>query len=223
MLSELKPINLCVTGNMASGKTTFARFLAQLLDNACLVQEPVEANPFLPLYLADQRRWGFTAQLRYFADYVQTFEQATASKHHNYHLIDAGIWTNQMVYTQYLRDKQIITDEEYAFYQRMCNDILHAHPVPEADAFIFIDASPLICWQRMHQRGWSYQVASVELDYIDTLGQYFTQMKATIQQKSIPTLTLSSEEIDYTSIDGQHEALRRIEGFLDSHHLAHPR
>jgi deoxyadenosine/deoxycytidine kinase len=216
-------LNVCVTGNMASGKTTFARLLAAHLANACFVPEPVEANPFLAHYFMDQQRWGFTAQLRYFADYVRSYEDAINGQDYRYHVIDAGTWTNQAVYAKYLFDQHIMSDDEYAFYLRLCDDILRGHAIPEPDAFIFIDAAPLTCWQRMHKRGWPDQVAAVELDYIQTLDRYFQRMKQDIITKNIPALTLSSESIDYGTAAGQLEALDCTERFLDAHQLTNPR
>ncbi len=223
MFAQLHPINVCVTGNMASGKTTFAHLLATRLSNACFIPEPVEANPFLARYFVDQQRWGFTAQLRFFADYVQSFEQATSHHAFDCHVIDTGIWTNQAVYTRYLFDQHIMTEDEYAFYKRLCEDILRAHTMPQADAFIFIDAAPSTCWQRMHQRGWADQVAAVDLDYIETLDNYFQRMKQDLIASDIPVLALSSESIDFRTSVGQREALNRAERFLNSNQLTNPR
>jgi deoxyadenosine/deoxycytidine kinase len=217
-------LNLCITGNMASGKTTFARLLSSHLANACVIPEPVEANLFLSLYLLDQRRWGFTAQLRYFADYVQTFEHVVRASPCDCRIIDAGIWTNQFVYTKYLHDHAIITDDEFTFYQRLCADIVQAHPtITEPDAFIFIEASPETCLRRLHQRGHEYQTTSVTLDYMTTLHRYFHEMQRTMQSRHIPTLAISSADIDYTGSSGRDKALSLVEGFLDLHQLTYPR
>ena len=218
-----EPITICVAGNMASGKTTFARLLGECYANACYVPEPSETNPFLPLYMQNQARWGFTAQLRYFWDYVRVFKETIAQQRYDYHFVDAGLWTNRLVYLPYLHDAQIITDDEYAFYQMLCDTIEHAQTVPEPQGFIFIDAAPLTCWTRMHQRGLAYQVTAVELPYIEALDRHIDAMKQTLIAQNIPVLALSSEEIDYMSDAGRHEALDRVQRFLEAHHIAHPR
>ncbi|MEP7284484.1 MAG: deoxynucleoside kinase [Chloroflexota bacterium] len=217
-----KPITICIAGNMASGKTTFARLLGECYTSACYVPEPSEANPFLPLYLQNQVRWGFTAQLRYFWDYVRVFKETTAQQHYHYHFVDAGQWTNRFVYLPYLHESRIITADEYAFYLMLCDTIEQAQAVPEPQGFIFIDSSPLTCWQRMHQRGWHYQVTAVELSYIEALDRHIETMKQNLIIQNMPVLTLSSEEIDYLSDVGRREALDRVQGFLEVHHLAHP-
>src|SRR5215468_4181917 len=121
---------ICVTGNIASGKTTCAELLTAHFPNSCYVPEPHLANPFLPLYLKDKVRWGFTAQLRYYRDYALLYHQTTTQHNFAYHFVDAGIWTNRMVYVAYLRREQILTDDEYEFYQELCATIQQAQSIP---------------------------------------------------------------------------------------------
>jgi deoxyadenosine/deoxycytidine kinase len=208
---------ICVTGNIASGKTTCAELLAARFPNACYVPEPHLANPFLPLYLKDKARWGFTAQLRYFRDYALMYYQAASQGNYDYHFVDAGIWTNRMVYVAYLRQEQILTEDEYAFYQELCGTIQQAQSIPEPTAFIFVDAAPQLCWDRMNRRGWGYQVGAVDLPYIEALDTMLRTMKQTIAASGIPVLELSSEAIDFTTQSGQEEALDRVQRFLDFH------
>ncbi len=218
----MRPYNLCITGNIASGKTTFARMLTERYPDSCCVPEPYDRNPFLPLYLQDQRRWGFTAQLRYFWDYVQIFNQVTEGKRYRYHFIDAGIWTNRMVYGRYLYGEGIMSPDEYAFYETLCDTIQAVHHYPEPNAFVFLSAPEQICWERMRRRGWAYQVSAVELDYIGSLARYVEKMKQDIAARNIPILEISSGELDYTTSEGQAEALRRVQRFLELYERAHP-
>ena len=213
---------ICVTGNIASGKTTCAELLAARFPNACYVPEPHLANPFLPLYLKDKARWGFTAQLRYFRDYALLYHQTISQNSYDYHFVDAGIWTNRMVYVAYLRQEQIITADEYAFYQELCATIQQAQSIPEPIAYIFVEAAPQTCWERMTRRGWGYQVGTVDLAYIEALDAMLHTMKQAVAASGIPTLALSSEELDFTTESGQDETLGRVQRFLDFHQLPHP-
>ena len=208
-------LTICVTGNIASGKSTCASLLAECFPKSCYVAEPHLENPFLPLYLKDKLRWGFTAQLRYFRDYALFFQQTVSKSAYDYHFVDAGIWTNQMVYIPYLRQEQIITDDEYAFYREMCATIQHAYAVPDADAFIFVEASPQTCWDRMHERGWQYQVSGVDPAYIQALDTMLRAMWQTVTASGVPALTLSSEAIDFLSAAGQDEVSARVQRLLN--------
>jgi deoxyadenosine/deoxycytidine kinase len=213
---------ICVTGNIASGKTTCAELLATQFPNACCVPEPHLANPFLPLYLKDKPRWGFTAQLRYFRDYALLYHQIISQGAYDYHFVDAGIWTNRMVYVAYLRQEQIITEDEYAFYQELCDTIQQAQSIPEPAAYIFVEAAPQLCWDRMKRRGWDYQVGAVDLAYIEALDTMLRKMKQTVAATSTPVLELSSETLNFTTPSGQGETLGRVQRFLDAHQLLHP-
>lgn len=208
-------LTICVTGNIASGKSTCAKLLAEHFPNACYVSEPHLENPFLPLYLKDKPRWGFTAQLRYFRDYALFFQQTLSQHAYDYHFVDAGIWTNQMVYIAYLRRERILTEDEYAFYQEMCATIQHAYAIPAASAFIFVEASPQTCLDRMHQRGWHYQVSAVDLAYIEALDAMIRDMKQTVEATGVPALTLSSEALDFRTEADQAEVLARVQRLLD--------
>src|SRR5579859_268666 len=159
------PSIICVTGNIASGKSTLAQVLGTRIPDSCCVPEPHDQNPFLALYLRDQQRWGFTAQLRYFHDYVRAFEEARTHAAPRYFFVDTGLWTNRLVYVKYLYDEHLMTADEYDFYQGLSNRIQQGSAIAEPRAYIFVHAEPQTCWQRMKRRGWSYQTNAVEMTY----------------------------------------------------------
>ncbi len=214
-------LTVCVTGNIGSGKTTLTKLLAERFVNACYISEPHDINPFLPLYLKDKPRWGFTAQLRYFWDYARVYQQTVSQRSYDFHFVDAGIWTNRLVYAAYLRQEQIISDDEFTFYGELCDSIQQARSIPDPQAFIFIKASPQTCWDRMHRRGWQYQVSAIDLAYIEALHDMISAMQQTVSASGVPTLELSSEHLDFTTPAGQDEALAQVQPFLDLHQGTH--
>lgn len=215
-------LNIHITGNIASGKSTLGRLANEHIRNACLVSEPYEANPFLPLYLQDQPRWGFTSTIHYFWDYVRHYAVSTAKASCAYYFVDTGTWTNRLVYGEYLYHEGIITADEYAFYGTLCGLIERAYQHPQADGFVFVNASPQTCWERMHRRGWAYQTTTIQLAYIEKLDHYFQLMKQHIASKAIPMMEISSEDIDFTTPEGQREALGELERFLEGYQRPHP-
>lgn len=216
----MPPYTVCITGNIASGKSTLAALLAKRIRSSIYVEEPHTVNPFLPLYLRDRPRWGFTAQLRYYHDYAWALAEARASGNYRYYFVDTGIWTNLHVYARYLAESGQMSADEYDFYWMLCATIQRAYDVPDAGAYIFIDAAPQTCLERMERRGWEYQVGTIDLSYIQTLHLYFDKMARMVSQ-STPMLILSGEELDFTAEQGQREALRRVERFLNGDQLAH--
>jgi len=169
--------------------------------------------------LKDQQRWGFVAQLRYFWEYSQVYQEITRQQTCVYRFVDTGTWTNRLVYAQYLRDEQIINADEYAFYQTLCDTIQYTHQIPDPACYIFVHATPEHCWQRMIERGWSYQTTAVNLAYIQTLDRYFVQMHQTVSSANKPVLNLSSETLYFRTESGQRDALHQVEIFLKTHHI----
>jgi deoxyadenosine/deoxycytidine kinase len=198
---------------MASGKSTLVDLLAAHFDHACAIPETFEDNPFLPLFLQDNARWGFACQLRYFYDYIRVFDERSAGGGYRYHFIDAGAWTNRLIHGAYMRGEGVITPEEHAFYDEMCAVIERAYPQPDPFAFIYLRLAPEICLQRLQGRGWAFQ-APVSLDYLQTLHGYFERMAQTVPA---PVLTLDSAALDFRVEADQQTVLRRIEGFFRSH------
>jgi deoxyadenosine/deoxycytidine kinase len=136
--------------------------------------------------------------------------------------VDAGTWTNRLIYGEYLHHERIFTADEYSFYQSLCDLIERAYHHPQPDGFVFVNASPPTCWERMHRRGWAYQTATIQPAYIETLNHYFELMKRTVAGEAIPMMEISSEEIDFTIPDGQRKALGELERFLERYQLKHP-
>jgi deoxyadenosine/deoxycytidine kinase len=205
---------ICVTGNMASGKSTLAQTITQCLNEkhipALYIPEPHLDNPFLPLYLEDQVRWGFTAQLRYYYDYARIFAETIGTVSDGYFIVDTGLWTNQWVYMKYLLDAGKVTADEAEFYQTLCDNIRHTYIVPEPSGYVFIEVTAEICWRRLHERGWDYQINGITRDYLDTLHGYFERMQQSVSDHT-PTLLVSNEIQDFTKVENVASIIKWIE------------
>lgn len=205
--------NICIVGNISSGKSTLTHLLAQHIPNATEIPEEFGENPFLPLYLKEPRRWAFANATRYYYDYVRVFHERTAGQDDDWHFIDAGGETNRLVYGRYLLDEAIITRDEYEFYDLLCNVLQRAYAYPDPDAYIFVEASPETCHARMVRRGWEFQ-NRVRLDYLVRLLGYFTALHASVAQQGIPTFQISSEELDFTESQDAAHIVASVQKFL---------
>lgn len=205
--------NICIVGNVASGKSTLCHLLAQHIPNAAEVPEDFEENSFLGLYLKDPPRWAFANATRYYYDYVRVFQERTAGQSYEWHFIDAGGATNRLVYGLYLLNEGVMTRDEYQFYDQLCDVLQRTYAYPDPDAYIFVRASPETCYARMVQRGWVIQ-SSVTPEYLTQLPKYFDALRVTVAQQGIPTYQISSEEFDFTSPQGATRALASVQEFL---------
>jgi deoxyadenosine/deoxycytidine kinase len=214
-MNDPKPLrNICIVGNIGSGKSTLARFLGAAIPHSICIPENFDSNPFLKYYVANPPRWAFTNALRYFYDYARVYHELTVGRAFDHHFIDAGGATNRHVYVRYALEEKVMTPEENAFYETLCEMIERAYAYPEPDAYIFVESSPEACFARMQQRGWGYQTEHIELGYIVALRKYFYEYRVLLQEKQIPVLVLDSDILDFTSEQGRAEVLSRVRAFL---------
>lgn len=206
--------NVYVVGNIASGKSTLTRLLGAAIPDSVAILESFEQNPFLPLSVSDPPRWAFTNAVRYFYDYVRVYREATTARRYEHYFIDAGTATNREVYGSFLSGQAIITPDEFAFYNLLCDLIERAYAHPAPDAYIFIDASPETSWKRMRARGWEYQTRHVRLEYLEILNQYHAAFRARLIEKGMPVLLLDSDTLDWQTDAGRDFVVAQVRRFL---------
>lgn len=206
--------NICILGNIGSGKTTLTRLLGSAIPNSIVVPEKFDRNPFLPLFLQDPARWAFTNGIRYYYDYARVYRESVAGHTPDFVFIDAGGVTNRHIYGRYLLRNKIMTGAENGFYNTLCELIQHDFGYPEPEGYIFLDSSPEACFERMTRRGWKYQTDNVRLNYLVSLHHYFTSFRRAMQKTGIPMLVLNREKMNFKSKAGKAEALARVREFL---------
>lgn len=216
-MTETKPLrNICIVGNISSGKSTLTTLLANAIPNSVAIPEEFANNAFLELYVAEPPRWAFTNAVRYFYDYVRVYHELTTGHSYQHCFIDAGGATNRFVYGRYLRDEKIMTREENDFYELLCRIIERAYAYPECDAYIFLQSVPEKCFARMIARGWDYQKDFLKLDYLRQIEKYHRAFQQEIHAQHLPALDLDSDALDFTSEQGRAETLQRVREFLES-------
>eukprot|EP00007_Cunea_sp_BSH-02190019_P010042 CAMPEP_0174234950 /NCGR_PEP_ID=MMETSP0417-20130205/4555_1 /TAXON_ID=242541 /ORGANISM="Mayorella sp, Strain BSH-02190019" /LENGTH=274 /DNA_ID=CAMNT_0015313381 /DNA_START=105 /DNA_END=929 /DNA_ORIENTATION=+ len=210
------PLVVALIGNMASGKTTVGTLLEQRLgiQKARYVREPFAENPFLADYLRDHRRWGFTSGVRYFLDYAKVF--AEEREHGSPILIvDAGTWTNLMLYAEFMLGEEILTEAEFSFYKELSDLIQDTYRIPALpDAFVYLHTPPAQCMDRLHRRGQLFQTSTVQLDYLELLHHYLDRMVSTAAQLAVPVLRLDTEQFDTDTLAGREYVFSSCAEFL---------
>jgi deoxyadenosine/deoxycytidine kinase len=205
--------NICVLGNIGSGKSTLTRFLASAIPNSIAIPEVFDTNPFLARYAVDPPRWAFTNAVRYFYDYARVFHELTEGHTYAHHFIDAGGTTNRYIYGRYLLNEMLVTPEENAFYETLTGVFQAVFAYPEPDGYIFLNATPQVCFERMKARGWKYQTENMGLDYLVGLERYFRELRDSLFNRRVPLLELDSGTLDFTKERGRTDTLARIEPF----------
>lgn len=211
--------NVCVVGNIASGKSTLTRFLANEIPNSVAILESFDQNPFLEWNFKNPQRWAFTNAVRYFYDYVRILHDETASGAYTHHFIDAGAPTNRYVYGQHMLAESIVTRAEYDFYEILCGVIERAFAYTPPDAYIFVETSPETCFDRMTARAqhntWAYQ-QPISLDYLRGLVKYFHAFRDRVQEEKIPWLVLRNETDDFQNPAKRSAVAAAVKVFLNA-------
>lgn len=206
--------NICIIGNIGSGKSTLTDLLGNAIPNSVIVPEEFAQNPFLNLYVENPTRWAFTNAVNYYYDYARLYHEKTTGLTPEHVFIDAGGATNRHVYAPYLVQENIMTPEENALYETLCALIQAHFAYPEPDAYIFLESSPEKCFERMRERGWTYQTRNLQLDYLVIIQRYLDAFQASVRQQGIPCLVLARDEFDFKSDEGQSETSAHIRPFL---------
>lgn len=210
-------LNVCIVGNIGSGKSTLTRLLARGIPNSIAIPEEFKHNPFLGRYVREPYRWAFTNAVRYFYDYARVYAEKTAGKDPDYCFIDAGGATNRQVYGRMLLEEEYLTPDEDAFYNTLCDLLQREFGYPDPDAYVFVRSTPKSCYARMKRRGWKYQTRHIPLRYLVKLDGYINAFREAVQAQGVPLLDLDSDLRNFKSRRGRAEALERVRVLIKSY------
>jgi deoxyadenosine/deoxycytidine kinase len=177
---------------MGSGKTTLARRLAPRLGWA-LVEEPLEASPFLEAFYADPASYTFENTVFYAIDYAHRVKKAAGKPsvfdhahaiHRAYVTLDPG------------------TADEARVYAAL-DGVLDALPPPAL--IINLLCPPRVLLNRIRVRGRSFEQGVTE-DYLDRLSRE-VQKHAADEEKRTRILHVDAEDFDLETLREQVEAV----------------
>jgi deoxyadenosine/deoxycytidine kinase len=186
MKASAPPRYIVIEGPIGVGKTSLAERLARRLGGRTLL-EAADANPFLPAFYTDPRRYAFQTQLWFLLNrFRQQQELAQADLFH------------QTLVTDYLFAKDKIfayltlEDHELALYERVHEHLRVEVPVP--DLVILLQADPDALLARIHHRGKDYE-REMQRVYLHELNQAYTHFF--FHYDASPLLVVNTSEIDF--------------------------
>lgn len=179
---------IAVEGVIGAGKTSLARLLSDR-QNAKLVLEEFEDNPFLPKFYQDRTRYAFQTQLSFLASRFNQQKNLTTK----------DLFSNFTV-SDYLFDKDRIfarlnlSDDELALYDRIYGIMSGIAAKP--DLVIFIQCSIERLLQNIHQRGREYEM-DISVDYLEELNEAYNHFFYHYDRS--PLLIINANEIDFVN------------------------
>jgi deoxyadenosine/deoxycytidine kinase len=120
-----------IIGPIGSGKSTLAHLLSSYY-NVPMVKEPVENNPFLPLFYADKKKFALVSQSAFYSD---LFLSMWKTKDEPFLICDSTMFSN-LVFAELLKKESMMTDEEVDLTYKIAN--AHMKLIPELDIHIVL-------------------------------------------------------------------------------------
>ena len=171
---------IIIEGNIGAGKTTFSKCLTYAIRatgcKATLLLEPVESNPFLPLYYQDPKRYAYTMQEHLLSKrYAMTqFAQWGALSDQGWFVMDRSYFGDLYFAMVQMKDG-FFTFDEFRSY-------ISSHRCMQANihfptAAIFLDASPVACKRRADARARDCE-SGLSMQYLESLDVEIARLKA---------------------------------------------
>lgn len=156
---------LTVEGNIGSGKTSFARKLAEEYE-AKLILETFADNPFLQKFFVRQQDYALGMEMFFMAE---RYEQLKAELG-NWELFEDKVVIDYLFTKSLLYARANLDDAEYALYQKIFN-ILNPK-LPQADLIIYLHSSLDRLVSNIQQRGREFE-QTVKKEYLKKIEEIY--------------------------------------------------
>jgi deoxyadenosine/deoxycytidine kinase len=182
---------ICIEGVIGAGKTSLASRLAAE-NNARLILEQFEDNPFLPKFYKEPEKYAFPLELSFLASRFQQLKDQ----------LSAGDLFRPLTIADYFIQKSLIfarktlKGDELALYSRLFNIMAEVLPGPEMLVYLHLDVEDLKA--NIVRRGRDYE-QEISLDYLARIQQgYFDYIR---QRNDSRILILDTSGLDFVNSD----------------------
>jgi deoxyguanosine kinase len=180
---------VAIEGVIGVGKTTLTRLLQNKFENASVLLEVFEENPFLAGFYKDREQLGFQTQLFFLL-----------SRYHQQHEAVPKALRQGMLISDYTFAKDELfawlnlKDDELAMYGRV-----HAalgEKIPKPDLIVYLQADHDVIMRRIALRDRPYE-RDMDPEYIQRLAAAYEAWLSNVQDTAV--LTINVNTLDYLS------------------------
>lgn len=182
----MKHRHIVVEGPIGCGKTSLAIKLSRRLGATTLLEDP-KANPFLPQFYRDMRRYALPTQLFFL---FQRVAQLEALKQPD--LFAQPVIADFSLARDPLFARLTLDDAEYQLYAKIFAHVKPQAPVP--DLVIYLQASVETLVHRVKRRG-NPNEGAISEDYMRGLSDAYTQYFH--HYNDSPMLIVNSERLNF--------------------------
>ena len=180
---------LVVEGPIGCGKTSLAQKLGQRLGASLLLEDP-KANPFLPLFYRDMRRYALPTQLFFLFQRVGQLEGLKQPD-----LFEKPTVADFTLAKDPLFARLTLDDAEFQLYSRIYEHVRPQAPVP--DLVIYLQASIDTLAARVRKRG-NPAETGIDDGYLRRLSEAYTRFF--LDYSASPLLVVNSERLNFVDI-----------------------
>ncbi len=180
---------VAIEGVIGVGKTTLTRLLQSKFENASVLLEVFEENPFLAGFYKDREQLGFQTQLFFLL-----------SRYHQQHEAVPKALQQGMLISDYTFAKDELfawlnlKDDELAMYGRVHAALGEKIPIP--DLIVYLQADHDMIMRRITLRDRPYE-RDMDPDYIRKLAAAYEAWLSNVQDTAV--LTVNVNDLDYLS------------------------
>ena len=177
---------IAVEGVIGAGKTTLAQLLAER-NNAKLVLEKFEENPFLPKFYEDRKRYAFQTQLAFLASRFKQQEEMT-----NRELFDECIISDYIFEKDRIFARLNLDDDELGLYDNIYHIMTGISAKP--DLVIYLQSSVERLMHNIEKRGRDYE-QHITPDYLQELSDAYNQFF--YHYEKAPLIIVNATNVDF--------------------------
>ena len=162
------PYIYSIEGNIGSGKSTLVRRLQKMNSNMVFMLEPVDewgeikdrrGENILTKFYRDQKKYSFSFQMMAYISRLSKLKKIIRKNHNSIIVTERSVLTDKNVFAKMLYDDDKIEEVNYIIYLKwfdeFIQDIIHT-------GFIYIQADPEICHERVEKRNRIGETISME-------------------------------------------------------------
>ncbi|MDX1404230.1 MAG: deoxynucleoside kinase [Woeseiaceae bacterium] len=198
---------IAIAGNIGAGKSTLVEFLHRTY-GISPYYEPSEANPYLPDFYEDMKRWAFHSQLYFLSNKFRIHQEFDRMP--GLVVLDRTIFEDAEIFATALRNMRCIDDRDWQTYRAFYETILDAINPP--DLLIYLRCSMRALRKRIRLRGREME-ENIPLSYLKRLEKLYERWIESYSMSDV--LVLETDRLDYVhDLVHRLDVMQRIESML---------